>query len=155
MASIDLNADLGEGFGVWRLGDDNAMLGIVTSANVACGFHAGDPTGLLSVCRLAAERGVRIGAQVSYRDLAGFGRRFIDVTPEDLLADVVYQIGALHGLAQAAGSAEVNDALVATIPFLRRGNPEELANAIVFISSPEASYISGTVFDVDGGMSAT
>ena len=105
MASIDLNADLGEGFGVWRLGDDDAMLGIVTSANVACGFHAGDPAGLLSVCRLAAERGVRIGAQVSYRDLAGFGRRFIDVTPEDLLADVVYQIGALHGLAQAAGSA--------------------------------------------------
>jgi 5-oxoprolinase (ATP-hydrolysing) subunit A len=104
VASIDLNADLGEGFGVWRLGDDDAMLGIVSSANVACGFHAGDPAGLLSVCRLAAERGVRIGAQVSYRDLAGFGRRFIDVTPEDLLADVVYQIGALHGLAQAAGS---------------------------------------------------
>src|ERR1700744_1477125 len=99
---IDLNADLGEGFGVWRLGDDDAMLGIVTSANVACGFHAGDPAGLLSVCRVAAERGVRIGAQVSYRDLAGFGRRFIDVTPEDLLADVIYQIGALQGLAQAA-----------------------------------------------------
>jgi 5-oxoprolinase (ATP-hydrolysing) subunit A len=105
VASIDLNADLGEGFGVWRLGDDDTMLGIVTSANVACGFHAGDPTGLLAVCRLAAERGVRIGAQVSYRDLAGFGRRFIDVAPEDLLADIVYQIGALHGLAGAAGSA--------------------------------------------------
>jgi UPF0271 protein len=105
VASIDLNADLGEGFGVWRLGDDDAMLGMVTSANVACGFHAGDPAGLLSVCKLAAERGVRIGAQVSYRDLAGFGRRFIDVTQDDLLADVVYQIGALQGLAQAAGSA--------------------------------------------------
>jgi 5-oxoprolinase (ATP-hydrolysing) subunit A len=105
VATIDLNADLGEGFGVWRLGDDDAMLGIVTSANVACGFHAGDPAGLLAVCRLAAERGVRIGAQVSYRDLAGFGRRFIDVAPEDLLADIVYQIGALHGLAGAAGSA--------------------------------------------------
>jgi UPF0271 protein len=105
VATIDLNADLGEGFGVWRLGDDDAMLGIVTSANVACGFHAGDPTGLLAVCRLAAERDVRIGAQVSYRDLAGFGRRFIDVAPEDLLADVVYQIGALHGLAGVAGSA--------------------------------------------------
>jgi 5-oxoprolinase (ATP-hydrolysing) subunit A len=104
VASIDLNSDLGEGFGIWRLGDDDAMLGIVTSANVACGFHAGDPAGLLRVCRLAAERGVRIGAQVSYRDMAGFGRRFIDVTPEDLLADVVYQIGALHGLAQAAGT---------------------------------------------------
>jgi len=105
VASIDLNADLGEGFGVWRLGDDDAMLGIVTSANIACGFHAGDPAGLLSVCRLAAERGVRIGAQVSYRDLAGFGRRFIDVAAEDLHADVVYQIGALHGLAQVAGTS--------------------------------------------------
>jgi UPF0271 protein len=102
---IDLNADLGEGFGVWRLGDDDAMLGIVTSANVACGFHAGDPAGLLRVCGSAAERGVRIGAQVSYRDLAGFGRRFIDVTAEDLLADVVYQIGALQAIAQASGSA--------------------------------------------------
>jgi UPF0271 protein len=105
MAGIDLNADLGEGFGVWRLGDDDAMLGIVTSANVACGFHAGDPAGLLRVCRSAAERGVRIGAQVSYRDLAGFGRRFIDVTAEDLVADVVYQIGALQAIAGASGSA--------------------------------------------------
>jgi 5-oxoprolinase (ATP-hydrolysing) subunit A len=104
VACIDLNADLGEGFGVWQLGDDDAMLGIVTSANVACGFHAGDPAGLLSVCRLAAERGVRIGAQVSYRDLAGFGRRFVDSTYDDLLADVIYQIGALRGLAEAAGS---------------------------------------------------
>jgi 5-oxoprolinase (ATP-hydrolysing) subunit A len=105
MAGIDLNADLGEGFGVWRLGDDDAMLGIVTSANVACGFHAGDPAGLLRVCRSAAERGVRIGAQVSYRDLAGFGRRFIDVAAEDLVADVVYQIGALQAIAGASGSA--------------------------------------------------
>src|SRR6201988_3315187 len=104
VACIDLNADLGEGFGVWRLGDDDAMLGVVTSANVACGFHAGDPAGLLRVCRLAAERGVRIGAQVSYRDLAGFGRRFIDVAAEDLVADIVYQIGALQAIAAASGT---------------------------------------------------
>lgn len=104
MAAIDLNADLGEGFGVWRLGDDDAMLGIVSSANVACGFHAGDPAGLLRVCRSAGRCGVRIGAQVSYRDLAGFGRRFIDVTAEDLIADVVYQIGALRAVAHAAGA---------------------------------------------------
>ncbi len=104
MAGIDLNADLGESFGVWRLGDDDAMLRIVTSANVACGFHAGDPAGLLRVCRSAAERGVRIGAQVSYRDLAGFGRRFIDVAAEDLVADVVYQIGALQAIAHTCGS---------------------------------------------------
>ncbi|MGE2714684.1 LamB/YcsF family protein [Mycolicibacterium litorale] len=102
--SVDLNADLGEGFGVWTLGDDDAMLEIVTSANVACGFHAGDPAGLARVCRAAAARGVRIGAQVSYRDLAGFGRRFIDAAPEDLTADVMYQIGALSALAAAAGS---------------------------------------------------
>jgi 5-oxoprolinase (ATP-hydrolysing) subunit A len=105
VAGTDLNADLGESFGVWRLGDDDAMLGIVTSANVACGFHAGDPAGLLRVCRSAAARGVRIGAQVSYRDLAGFGRRFIDVAADDLIADVVYQIGALQAIAQASGSA--------------------------------------------------
>ena len=101
---VDLNADLGESFGVWRLGDDDAMLDVVTSANVACGFHAGDAATLARTCRAAAERGVRIGAQVSYRDLAGFGRRFIDSTPEDLTADVIYQIGALQALAHAAGS---------------------------------------------------
>ena len=102
---VDLNADLGEGFGAWQLGDDAAMLDVVTSANIACGFHAGDPALLRRTCRAAAERGVRIGAQVGYRDLAGFGRRFIDVAPEDLTADVIYQIGALQALAHAAGSA--------------------------------------------------
>jgi 5-oxoprolinase (ATP-hydrolysing) subunit A len=101
---VDLNSDLGEGFGVWRLGDDDAMLDIVTSANVACGFHAGDPAGLARTCAAAAARGVRIGAQVGYRDLAGFGRRYIDVTADDLTADVIYQIGALQALAHAAGS---------------------------------------------------
>lgn len=104
MSTVDLNADLGESFGVWRLGDDEAMLDVVTSANIACGFHAGDAATLARTCRAAAERGVRIGAQVSYRDLAGFGRRFIDATAEDLTADVIYQIGALQALANAAGS---------------------------------------------------
>ncbi|BBZ30580.1 UPF0271 protein [Mycolicibacterium madagascariense] len=102
--TVDLNADLGEGFGVWRLGDDDAMLDIVTSANVACGFHAGDPAELARVCQAAAQRSVRVGAQVSYRDLAGFGRRYIDMAPEDLTADVIYQIGALQALATAAGT---------------------------------------------------
>lgn len=102
---IDLNSDLGESYGQWRLGDDETMLGLVSSANVACGFHAGDPATLLDTCRGAAKRDVRIGAQVGYHDLAGFGRRFIDVAPADLTADVIYQIGALDGLARAAGSA--------------------------------------------------
>ncbi len=102
--TVDLNADLGEGFGVWRLGDDEAMVGIVTSANLACGFHAGDPAGLRTVCAQAAANGIRIGAQVSYRDLAGFGRRYIDVSPQDLIADVIYQIGALQALAHSTGT---------------------------------------------------
>ena len=104
MTAVDLNADLGESFGRWTLGDDAAMLEVVTSANVACGFHAGDPTTLLEVCRAAAAAGVAVGAQVGYRDLAGFGRRFIDVSPADLTADVVYQVGALDALARAAGT---------------------------------------------------
>ena len=104
MPRIDLNADLGEGFGVWELGDDDAMLDIVTSANLACGFHAGNPVGLAAACRAAERRRVRIGAQVGYFDLAGFGRRRIEVEPAELTADVIYQIGALQALARAAGS---------------------------------------------------
>jgi UPF0271 protein len=100
---IDLNADLGEGFGAWRLGDDEAMLAIVTSANVACGFHAGDPPTMRRVCARAVARGVRIGAQVSYRDLAGFGRREMAVPPDELAAEILYQIAALDGIARAEG----------------------------------------------------
>ena len=101
---IDLNSDLGEGYGPWTMGDDAAMLDIVSSANIACGFHAGDPAGLLAVLRQAAARGVAVGAHVSYPDRVGFGRRNLDVAPDDLTADVIYQIGALQGLARAAGT---------------------------------------------------
>ncbi|MFF8194467.1 LamB/YcsF family protein [Streptomyces bobili] len=101
---IDLNADLGEGFGRWELTDDERLLSVVTSANVACGFHAGDAVTMRRVCELAAERGVTIGAQVAYRDLAGFGRRAMDVPPAELAAEVAYQIGALEVFARAAGA---------------------------------------------------
>ncbi|MFD3574531.1 LamB/YcsF family protein [Streptomyces sp. NPDC058644] len=103
-AVIDLNADLGEGFGRWRLTDDEELLSVVTSANVACGFHAGDAATMRRVCEQAAARGVRIGAQVSYRDLAGFGRRSMDVPADELAAEVAYQIGALEVFARAAGT---------------------------------------------------
>jgi len=103
MPSIDLNADLGEGFGAWRLGDDDALLDIVTSANVACGFHAGDPLTMHRIGRTAVERGVAIGAQVGYRDLAGFGRRRIDYDPDELRDDILYQIGALEVFARISG----------------------------------------------------
>jgi UPF0271 protein len=101
---MDLNSDLGESLGAWRMGDDDAMLGIVSSANVACGFHAGDAAGILQTLRRAAARGVVVGAHVAYPDLAGFGRRNMDVASADLQADVIYQIGALRGLAAAAGT---------------------------------------------------
>ena len=104
MTTMDLNSDLGESFGAWRMGDDAAILRIVTSANVACGFHAGDPAGILATLRGAVAHGVAVGAHVSYPDLVGFGRRNMDVTSAELQADVMYQIGALQGLATAAGT---------------------------------------------------
>jgi len=100
---VDLNSDLGEGFGIWTLGDDAALLAIVTSANVACGFHGGDPGIMRRTCAAAVEHGVAIGAQVSYRDLAGFGRRKIDMPRGELTDDVLYQLGALDGFARVAG----------------------------------------------------
>ncbi|MFY0476117.1 LamB/YcsF family protein [Achromobacter marplatensis] len=104
MVSIDLNSDLGESLGAWTMGDDAAMLRLVSSANVACGFHAGDPAGILATLKGAAANGVAVGAHVSYPDLTGFGRRNMDVASADLIADVIYQIGALKGLAAAAGT---------------------------------------------------
>jgi UPF0271 protein len=101
--SVDLNADLGEGFGRWPLGDDEALLGIVTSANVACGFHAGDASTMYRVCGAAVERSVAIGAQVGYRDLAGFGRRRIDYDLDELRDDILYQMGALEAFCRVAG----------------------------------------------------
>lgn len=103
-AFLDLNADLGESFGSWRMGDDDALLDIVTSANVACGFHAGDPSVLAATCAKAAERGVTVGAHVAYRDLAGFGRNFIDIEPARLTADVLYQLAAIDGVARVYGA---------------------------------------------------
>ncbi|OBI62247.1 MULTISPECIES: LamB/YcsF family protein [Mycolicibacterium] len=138
--SVDLNADLGEGFGAWELGDDEAMLGVVTSANVACGFHAGDPALLLRTCRQATSRGVRVGAQVSYRDLAGFGRRFIDVTPEDLTAEVIYQIGALQAIAHAAGT---------TVSYVKPHGA--LYNTIVH-HPEQAAAVAAAVHAVDPGL---
>ncbi|MFC6356832.1 LamB/YcsF family protein [Luethyella okanaganae] len=103
--SIDLNSDLGESFGRWSLGDDAAMFALVTSASIACGFHAGTPSIMLASCRMAAKRGVAIGAHVSYPDLAGFGRRTMDIDPDELYADVLHQLAALDGIARVAGSA--------------------------------------------------
>ncbi|MBV1778052.1 LamB/YcsF family protein [Paeniglutamicibacter sp. ABSL32-1] len=104
MPYIDLNSDVGESFGNWVMGDDAAIFTSVSSANVACGFHAGDPSVIAQTCRDAVAANVTIGAHVGYRDLAGFGRRFLDCSPTELADDVLYQLGALEALARAAGS---------------------------------------------------
>jgi UPF0271 protein len=127
---MDLNADLGEGFGSWAMGDDSALLDVVTSANVACGFHAGDPSIMRRVTGEAVERGVAIGAHVGYADKAGFGRRFVDIEPAALRDEVVYQIGALDAFARIAGDrvryVKPHGALYNTI-----GSHEEQAAAVV------------------------
>lgn len=100
---IDLNSDLGEGFGPWRIGDDAAMLDVVTSANVACGFHAGDPGIMVATAAAAKARGVAIGAHPGFHDLEGFGRRVIPSTPTEIEHAVAYQIGAFQACAALAG----------------------------------------------------
>ncbi len=100
---IDINADLGEGFGPWRMGDDAGLLDLVSSANVACGFHAGDPLIMERTVRVALDRGVDVGAHVGFPDRQGFGRRVMQIDTEELAAMVVYQLGALDGVARAAG----------------------------------------------------
>jgi 5-oxoprolinase (ATP-hydrolysing) subunit A len=102
--AIDLNSDVGESYGAWQVGDDEALIPLVTSANVACGFHGGDPTTLRLTCVSAVANGVAIGAQVGYPDLVGFGRRYVDMSERDLRDAVLYQLGALDAFAQVAGS---------------------------------------------------
>lgn len=103
MAHVALTTDIGEGYGRWSLADDQALLDVVTAANIACGFHAGDPAIMRQTCRSSVEKGVSIGAQVSYRDLHGFGRRFIAYARQDLTDDLLYQMGALEVFARLAG----------------------------------------------------
>lgn len=100
---IDINSDLGEGFGAYRIADDEALFELITSANVACGFHAGDPTTMDRTIGLAKDHDVAIGAHVGYADRQGFGRRRMDIAPADLRNDILYQLGALHALAAARG----------------------------------------------------
>jgi UPF0271 protein len=141
MAVVDLNSDLGEGFGPWRMGDDAAMLSIVTSANIACGFHAGDPAGILSVLKEAAKREVSVGAHVAYRDLVGFGRRNMEPSSDELVGDTIYQIGALQGLAKAAGTTvryvKPHGALYNTIA----RNTRQAADVITAIKAVDRSLI--------------
>lgn len=102
---IDINSDMGEGFGPYKMGDDEALLGYVTSANIACGFHGGDPRTMDATVAHAAARQIAIGAHVSYPDRAGFGRRSLRVSADELITDVLYQIGALEAFCRSHGTA--------------------------------------------------
>jgi UPF0271 protein len=139
---VDLNSDLGEGFGAWTLGDDDALLTVVTSANIACGFHAGDPLIMRRTCRNAVARGVAIGAQVGYRDLAGFGRRALDIAPDELAADVLYQLAALDGFARAAGDR------------VRYVKPHGALYHAVVTDAGQAAALVEAVRDYDPGLAA-
>jgi UPF0271 protein len=103
--NIDLNADLAEGFGPWRMGDDEALLDVLSSANLACGFHAGDPLIMQRTVEFAMARGVDIGAHVGFPDRQGFGRRVMRIDPAELAAMVIYQLGALYGICRAQGGS--------------------------------------------------
>lgn len=134
---MDLNADLGEGFGIWRLGDDDALLDVITSANVACGFHGGDAGTMRRVCGAAAGRGVAIGAQVGYRDLAGFGRRRIDYAFAELRDDIIYQVGALDAFCRVAGTR------------VRYVKPHGALYNTAAVDEPQAAAVVAAVSDYD------
>ena len=101
---VDLNSDMGEGFGPWRMGDDAALLDVITSANIACGFHAGDPDVMAETMRLAAKNGVGIGAHPGFADLKGFGRRRLNIGADELGNMIAYQLGAAEGVARSVGA---------------------------------------------------
>ncbi|WBU56095.1 LamB/YcsF family protein [Paracoccus sediminicola] len=137
---MDLNSDMGESFAAWQMGDDAEMLRIVSSANIACGFHAGDPAGILDTLRLATEQGVAVGAHPGYRDLAGFGRRPMDIAARELTADVIYQIGALDGLARAAGTR---------VSYVK---PHGALYNTIAQGGPQADAVIQAVLDYDPGL---
>lgn len=141
ISHIDLNSDVGEGFGMWAGGPDEALIPLLTSVNIACGYHAGDPSIMRHSCALATEHGCVIGAQVSYPDLAGFGRRFMDMQPAELADAVIYQLGALDGFARVAGGR------------VRYVKPHgALYNAIVRHEA-QAAAVAGAVSDFDPSLS--
>src|SRR6478736_3633235 len=143
MATIDLNSDVGERFGRWTLGDDAAMLTVVSSANIACGYHAGDPRGIRQTLQAAAANGVSVGAHVGYRDLAGFGRRDLDVASDDLAAETIYQIGALRALAASVGT---------TVRYVKpRGEPGAVLHDPALIAERILGLVrTGRITAVDG-----
>jgi UPF0271 protein len=151
---MDLNSDLGESFGPWSMGDDAAMLGVVTSANIACGGHASDPETMFATLRMAAERGVVIGAHPGYADPLGFGRRVIPMEPVEIARMVAAQVGALQGVAALAGAnvayVKAHGAL-ANLAADRREVADAIASAVKTLPGNLAILaISGTELEAAG-----
>lgn len=140
MNRADLNCDMGESFGRYQLGNDEALLSHVTSANIACGFHAGDPSTMRRTMRSAITKGVAIGAHPGYPDMQGFGRRFMEVTPQDAYDLVVYQVGALQGFASALGAR------------LQHVKPHGALYNAVAADASLAAAIAAAVRDVDDAL---
>lgn len=140
MTLIDLNADMGESFGAWRMGADAALLDLVTSANIACGFHAGDPAVMAATVAEAAARGVRIGAHPGFPDLQGFGRRRMHLGAGELTAALRYQIGALAGIAAGAG---------ARLAYVK---PHGALNNMACEDAALAATVAGAVRGLDPGL---
>jgi 5-oxoprolinase (ATP-hydrolysing) subunit A len=137
MHVVDLNCDMGESFGAYKMGRDEEILDYVTSANIACGFHAGDPTTMRKTVRLALEKNVGIGAHPGFQDLAGFGRRNIDITPQEAYDIVVYQIGALYAFVKSEGGK------------LQHVKPHGALYNIAAKNAPIAEAIAEAVYKVD------
>jgi len=143
---IDLNADLGEGYGQWRIGDDDALLDVLSSANLACGFHAGDPLIMEKTVKAALERGVDIGAHVGFPDKQGFGRRPMQIDLEELAAMVVYQLGALEGIARAAGHRMTHMSFHGALGNMAAADPTVAAPLVAAVArfNPDLIIVSST-----------
>ncbi len=144
MKTIDLNCDMGESFGAYRLGMDEAVIGYITSANIACGWHAGDPTVMDRTVKMAVEHGVGVGAHPGYPDLLGFGRRNMDCSPEEIRRYLIYQIGAIEAFCKVHGSrlqhVKPHGAL-----YLTAVESEEVARAVaeaIVSVNPELAYVA-------------
>ena len=136
-ASVDLNADSGESYGAWTLGDDAGLFPFLSSVNVACGFHAGDPLTIQSAVALAMRHGLGVGAHPSYPDLPGFGRHILEATPDQVYAEVLYQVSALAGMCSAAG-----------VP-LRHVKAHGALSTRAWTQAPTAAAVAQAVHDLD------
>jgi UPF0271 protein len=143
---IDLNADLAEGYGQWRIGDDDALLDVLSSANLACGFHAGDPLIMERTVKAALERGVDIGAHVGFPDKQGFGRRPMQIDSEELAAMVIYQLGALEGIARAAGHRMTHMSFHGALGNMAAADPAVATPVVAAVArfNPELIIVSST-----------